>query len=161
MQRVYYEVSALLPAMAKLIQDYEGAVTEYLGDGLLALFQSSRNIDERNQILKNTVTAARGCMDSLNEVVNPILYQRYGLPSLEIGIGLAYSDAIISHFGLHPDTQIKVIGECIYLASQLSKGRNEIIVHENLEMIWPSSKDGKLKFTMRPFKDFKGYIVNE
>jgi len=54
-----------------------------------------------------------------------------------------------------------VIGECIYLASQLSKGRNEIIVHENLEMIWPTSKNGKLKFTMRLFKDFKGYIVNE
>lgn len=160
MQRVYYEVSALLPAMAKLIKDADGAVTEYLGDGLLALFQSSRNIDERNQILKNTITAARDCMEALNQVVNPILKDRYGLPFLEIGIGLAYSDAIISHFGLRPDTQLKVIGECIYLASQLSKGRNEIIVHENLERIWPTSKNGKLKFTLRPFKDFKGYVVN-
>jgi len=160
MQRVYYEVSALLPAMAKLIKDADGAVTEYLGDGLLALFQSSRNIAERNQVLMNTITAARDCMEALQYVVNPILNSRYSLPYLEIGIGLAYSDAIISHFGLSPDTQVKVIGECIYLASQLSKGRNEIIVHENLEMIWPTSKDGKLHFIMRPFKDFKGYVVN-
>ena len=142
------------------IQNQEGAVTEYLGDGLLALFQSSQNIEERNHVLGNTITAAKDCMEGLGDVVNPILHSRYSLPFLEVGIGLAYSEAIISHFGLHPDTQVKVIGKCIYLASQLSKGRNEIIIHENLEMIWPTSKDGRLKFTVKQFKDFKGYVVN-
>ncbi len=159
MQRVYYEVSALLPAMTRIIQDKNGSVTEYLGDGLLALFQLPQNRNEQDSILGDVITAAKRCMDGLQEVVNPVLSNRYSLPNLEIGIGLSYSDAIISHFGLHPNTQIKVIGECIYLASQLSKGRNEIIIHENLEMVWPTSKSGTLRFKMKQFKDFKGYVL--
>ena len=151
--------SALLPAMTRIIQDKNGSVTEYLGDGLLALFQLPQNRNEQDSILGDVITAAKRCMDGLQEVVNPVLSNRYSLPNLEIGIGLSYSDAIISHFGLHPNTQIKVIGECIYLASQLSKGRNEIIIHENLEMVWPTSKSGTLRFKMKQFKDFKGYVL--
>jgi hypothetical protein len=83
------------------------------------------------------------------------------VPAIEVGIGLAYSEAIISHFGLSPDTQVKVIGECIYFASQCSKGRNEIIVHERLEGIWPTAKGGRLVFKIRQFNDFKGYIVTK
>lgn len=159
MQRVFYEVSALLPAMAKIINDYDGAVTEYLGDGLLALFQLPKQAENQRFILYKVLHAAETCLDALHEVVNPILQERYRLPPIEIGIGLAHSEAIISHFGLSPNTQVKVIGECIYFASQCSKGRNEIIVHERLKDIWPSSKGGKLKFKIRPFKDFVGYIV--
>src|ERR1700733_9628453 len=39
MQRVFFETSALLPALEKTIQYEVGAVTEYLGDGILALFE--------------------------------------------------------------------------------------------------------------------------
>ena len=159
MERVFYEVSALLPAMGRIVNEYKGAVTEYLGDGLLALFQFPKTIPERDEVVRRVYRAARSSMDALNEVVNPILNTRYGLPALQIGIGLAHSDAIISHFGLAPNTQIKVIGECIYFASQCSKGRNEIIVHERLEQLWPTAKDGKLRFTKKQFTDFNGYIV--
>jgi class 3 adenylate cyclase len=161
MKRVYFEVSALLPAMTKLIQDKDGAVTEYMGDGLLALFQLPEEKKEKDNVLGNCIVAAKNCMSALNKVTNPILSKRYGLPPLEIGIGLAFSDAIISHFGLPPNTEVKAIGECIYFASQLSKGRNEIIVHENLERIWPTSEGGTLRFNIREYKDFKGYVVTK
>lgn len=161
MQRVFYEVSALLPAMGKIVNEYSGAVTEYLGDGLLALFQLPKLSKEQDPILRNVMLAARTCMSALHEVVNPILSNRYRLPALEIGIGLASSEAIISHFGLSPDTQVKVIGECIYFASLCSKGKNEIIVHEGLEAIWPTSKNGTLAFRLKPFIEFNGYIVDK
>lgn len=159
MQRVFYEVSALLPAMAKIIEDENGAVTEYLGDGLLALFQLSKIPKEQGPIIESTYFASNNCMIALNEVINPILSSRYSLPKIDIGIGIAFSDAIISHFGLKPNTQIKVIGECIYFASNLSKGRNEIIVHENLQRIWPKTEGGRLRFREKVFKDLKGFIV--
>lgn len=159
MQRVFYEVSALLPAMTKVINDKNGSVTEYLGDGLLALFQLPTISTAQEPILLNVIRAANNCMQALNEIINPILFERYKLPSLEIGIGLSYSDAIISHFGLHPNTQIKVLGECIYLASSLSKERNKIVIHENLKKIWPTSKNGQLRFEEKAYKDIKGYIV--
>lgn len=160
MERVFYEVSALLPVMGRVINEYKGAVTEYLGDGLLALFQFPKDIKERDQVLYGIYNAAGTCMDALNEVVNPILSGKYSLPPLQIGIGLAQSNALISHFGLAPATQVKVIGECIYYASQCSKGRNEIIVHEHLKTLWPTAKDGRLRFSVKKFSDFNGYIVN-
>lgn len=159
MQRVYYEVSALLPAMAYIIEEYKGAVTEYLGDGLLALFLLPKEDEEQRKILKNVMTCSKRCMEANNSIVSKILAKRYSLPDIKIGIGLAFSDAIISHFGLSPNTQVKVIGECVYFASQLSKGYNEIILHENLEYIWPSSKTGKLRFSKREFEKFNGYVV--
>lgn len=162
MQRVYYEVSALLPAMAKVIQDENGAVTEYLGDGALALFQVPQEKGEKqNSVIYAASWAARKCLDALEKAVNPVLYERYGLPKLKIGIGMAYSDAIITRFGLRPQTQIKVIGQCIYFASSLAKeGKNEIFIHEYLENLWPTSKDGILRFTPRQIKDFKGYLLS-
>jgi len=159
MQRVYYEISALLPSMGKIINKYNGAVTEYLGDGLLALFQLPKQSKDQQTVLYDVINAAETCLDALSEVVNPILTERYGLPPLEIGIGLAYSDAIISHFGLLPDTQVKVIGQCLYFASKCSKGRNQIIVHEYLENIWPKSKNGKISFSRKIISDVVGYVV--
>lgn len=161
MQRVYYEVSALLPTIAKIIQDKGGAVTEYLGDGAIALFQlPKKNGDKQNRVIHSVSQASRTCLEALNKVINPILFDRYGLPNIEIGIGLAFSDAIITRFGHKPNTQIKVIGQCIYFASSLAKeGHNEIYVHEYLENMWPTGEKGFIRFRSRPVKDFKGYLL--
>lgn len=163
MQRVYYEVSALLSAMAKVIQDEKGAITEYLGDGALALFQLPKEKgNKQNSVIYSASRAARKCIEALNKAVNPVIFERYGLQKLEVGIGMAYSDAIITRFGLRPNTQIKVIGQCIYFASSLAKeGRNEIFIHEYLENLWPTSKDGPIRFQLRKVKDFNGYLLTE
>lgn len=38
LQRVFYETSALLPSLAKVVSFHDGKTTEYLGDGILAFF---------------------------------------------------------------------------------------------------------------------------
>jgi len=162
MQRVFYEVSALLPAMAKVIEFEDGAVTEYLGDGVLSLFQVSKNEEEKKQIIYASSRAAQNCIYVVNYFVNTILNKRYNLPPIQIGVGVAFSDAIITKFGIPPNSQVKVIGQCVYFASNLAKGRNEIYVHEWLENIWPSAKNGKIRFTAREFRDnIKGFLLNE
>jgi len=164
MERVFYEISALLPAMAKIIENEktEGAVTEYLGDGLLALFQFPFNdTKKREDVCRVTINVANDCFEALHNIVNPILFKRYSLPALSMGIGMSFSQSIITHFGISPNTQVKVIGRCIYDASKLSKGRNEIAVHDNLERVWTYSQGGKLKFLHRKFDDIDGYIVNK
>ncbi len=159
MQRVYYEVSALLPAMAKVIQDEHGIVTEYLGDGALALFQVPKEKDKRDQIVYCAHDAAVNCLEALKIVVNPALSARYQLPPLEIGIGLAFSSAIVTRFGLPPNTDVKVVGECVYFAAELSKERNQILVHSFLEHIWPTSERGRIRFQPRKVKDLDAYLL--
>jgi class 3 adenylate cyclase len=138
----------------------DGVVTEYLGDGLLALFQFPfDDTDKREKVCEVVMGVARECLEALQIAVNPILNQRYSLPSLKIGVGMSYSQSIITHFGIEPNTQVKVIGRCIYDVSKLSKGENEIAIHEKLKKVYPSSKEGKLSFFRKKIDDIEGYVL--
>ena len=101
LQRVYYETSALLPALAFTISKNNGSVTEYLGDGVLAFFK----VDEENvtKSIYEAIDAAKECLDYCLETINTVLKNRYGLPKLEIGIGLAYGEALVTLVGIERD----------------------------------------------------------
>ncbi len=57
------------------------------------------------------------------------------------------------------DLQRLAIGECVYFATELSKGRNEILVHEYLENVWPTGENGRIRFTHRRVKDLNAYLL--
>lgn len=149
-QRVYYETSALLPAMAMAIQYQKGQVTEYLGDGILALFRI-----EDNAAIISACNAAISCIDEIRVLVNKELYERYGLPNLDIGIGLSMSKAIISLVGLNNAKQAKIIGECVYNAAKLSKGKNEIITDKKTFESFNASIKNRFIFTKHNTQDYK------
>ena len=142
--RVFFETTALYTAGALIIENYKGGITEYLGDGFLALFK----IEGKDQeVVYNAYYAAQKCLSTTNEVVNAILKQRYRLPPLNIGIGMAYSRAIVTIVGTNENLHAKAIGECVYRASKLSNGMNEILIDKPLKLIWPKTKDGPISFS--------------
>ncbi|MCI5144388.1 MAG: adenylate/guanylate cyclase [Candidatus Electrothrix sp. AR3] len=155
LQRIFYETSALLPAMAKNIYDENGRITEYLGDGLLSIFKV-----ENDSSLYASYNAAVKCIKNVKDIVNPILKERYFLPSISIGCGLAKSKAVVTTVGLYDEyIQPKVFGECVFYASKLSSGNNQIYINESLKGAWPTSKNGTLTFTKKKVKDVVGYLV--
>lgn len=154
LKRVYFETSALLPAIAKVITYGKGGVTEYLGDGVLALFR----VDD-DSVISNSYNTATNCLECLHKVINPILYKRYRLPALSAGIGMARSDAIVTLVGLKQAPQAKVFGECVFRATKLSKGTNEIVVDPRLRNSWPKSKGGALSFAVANIKGENGFVV--
>jgi class 3 adenylate cyclase len=157
LERVFYETSALLPALAQTIQFEEGSVTEYLGDGVLSLFQVDPN--EREQCIRAAYRAARNCVDDTRGILNAALGKRYNLPPIELGVGLAWSNAVVTLIGLDDDKHPKAFGECVYRATKLSNGRNEIHVDQFAYEFWPTSNGGKLRFTQKKFSDVDGYLV--
>lgn len=60
-QRIYYETSALLPAISTVVAFENGVVTEYLGDGALALFQVNK--DDKQESIRSASRAARNCIN--------------------------------------------------------------------------------------------------
>ncbi|QSV45295.1 hypothetical protein [Geobacter benzoatilyticus] len=156
LQRIFYETSALLPAMAKLIMFEDGSVTEYLGDGVLGLFRVS---EKNTDAIYSANKASRNCLYAVSDIINPILYERYCLPPLAIGIGLAISKAVVTLVGTDDYKQPKAFGECVFRATKLSGGNNEIITDEALKNAWPSSKTGTLKFLKRNIKNIDGYLL--
>jgi len=152
-QRVFYETSALLPAIEVACSVEGGAVTEYLGDGALILF--SVNINEREKSIQAAYRAAKNCIEDAREIINRELFKRYDLPNISLGAGISLSKALVTLVGSDNNFQAKVIGECVWEASKLSVGVNKIYVSKYLYDIWPNSKGGSLKFK----SDDIGYCV--
>lgn len=156
LERVYYETTAINTCGIELINKYNGGITEFLGDGFLALFSAKEKKD-----VHKAHNAAKDFVNYLKTIINPIIKERYNLPELKVGIGLAYGKAIVTLVGHDDDIHPKAIGECVFRASKLSNGINEILIDDNLRFFWPKSDDGTLKFNEINIKDqtFKGYKI--
>ena len=157
LERVLYETTAINTLGLLCVDKYEGAITEFLGDGFLALFetQESKNVYR----VRN---CAEKCLKYTLDIVNPILKERYDLPDLRIGIGIAYSKAIVTLIGMENQYHPKAIGECVYRASKLSNGSDEILYDKSIKLFWPKTKDGVLRFKEKLHKntkDTKGYTI--
>lgn len=157
LKRVYYETAAILPACSKVIGYHDGNVTEYLGDGLLAFFRVEKEKNE--SVCYTSRRAASDCMKTMSKIINPILYSRYELPPVQIGIGLAVSQAIITVTGHGNFVKPTAFGVCVFNASKLSKGIDEVIVDAALHRKWPTSPEGKWRFSFRRMGDMDGYLM--
>ncbi|MBD1578013.1 adenylate/guanylate cyclase [Vibrio sp. S11_S32] len=159
LQRVYYETSALLPSLAHVVSKENGKVTEFLGDGVLALFQIDPEAKE--EAIYASHRAAKKAVNNVRQMINEELKKRYRLPPIDIGVGLATSKALVTLVGLPQEKQPKAFGECIFRATKLSSGQNEIICDQNLKAMWPSSKGGTISFKQKPIKNaaFTGYLI--
>lgn len=156
LRRIFLETSALLPAMEKAISIKDGSVTEYLGDGVLGFFEFNKDN------IYNSYNAAKIIINEVRPMLNLILNKRYNLPEeISIGVGLAKSKAIIYAAGIeskHP----KAFGSCVYDATKLSSGRNIIGVSNELEAVWPKTKNGILRFEKwsPENRNIQGYKIN-
>ena len=162
LERVFYETSAVLPACSRVIRKNNGKVTEFLGDGLLAFFHSPKN--KRESACYQCHDASTGCMEVIKQVVNPMLFERYELPALKMGIGMAFSQSIVTVTGDGETLKPTAFGHCVFDATKLSKGENQIFVADSLERIWPvaeSGKKGKVRFTKTAMKEPGAYIMTD
>ncbi|WP_080413852.1 hypothetical protein [Burkholderia ubonensis] len=144
-QRIYYETSALLPAIAQTAAFEGGAVTEYLGDGALMLFGVDKS--DRGSSIKAAYRAARDCVTTSRSIINGQLQERFGLPALDLGAGLSMGKALVALVGLPGNRHPKAIGECVWEASKLCYGINAVHVSKHLRGAWPRQTGGSVRFT--------------
>ena len=159
LQRVYYETSALLPALALTVKFEKGSVTEYLGDGILALFKVDPN--DKSIAIYAAYEAAANSIGRTRDLVNDALRERYSLPDINLGVGLAMSKTIVTLIGLPGEKHPKAFGECVFRATKLSGGKNEIYVDEFVRKTWPQAKGGTLQFVQRSKNDVNGYLISK
>ncbi len=149
-QRVFYETSALLPSLEVTINFFEGKVTEYLGDGLLGFIQY-----KNEQQIYGAFRASKACVTLTRNIVNNVLYDKYNLPSLDLGVGLALSPAMIR---VVTENHVKAFGECVWKATKLSDGVNIVQIDDKLKDEWPVAKTGGISFIKRTTKSgYAGY----
>lgn len=129
--------------VASIVDKYSGTATEFLGDGVLSLFDiKDLSLDVA---LAHAAQAGWDILSARWYVLNP-LFKEVGLPEIDFGIGIDHGPTIVTRFGYKGDTDLKAFGKCTYNASKLSKGMNTIRVSEHSMNVWPQAPGGKLGF---------------
>lgn len=138
---IFYIYAGLV---ANIVDKYDGTSTEFLGDGVLNLFDTKEF--GRDKALRNSMGAAWEIMEAKDLLLNPFL-EANGIPKIDFGIGIDHGKTIVTKFGYRNDTDLKAFGRCAYQASKLCKERNEILVSQNSKDVWPNGPGGKLSFS--------------
>ena len=138
--------------VAKIVDKNNGTSTEFLGEGVLNLFDTKEV--GRDKALANSIQASWDIMEARESILNPFFLLN-GIPTINLGIGIDHGITIVTKFGYKSDTDLKAFGRCAYNASKLCKGMNEILVSENSKRVWPSGPNGKLTFGNQKLIDGK------
>jgi class 3 adenylate cyclase len=121
MLQIYYAYSALV---ANIADSYGGTATEFLGDGLICLFDTKATV---LNTLPKALNAAKDILLAREKILLPVL-REYKLPEISFGIGLDFGATIVTRFGFKGDSDLKAFGKCVYNVARLCKGKNEIKV---------------------------------
>jgi adenylate cyclase len=105
--------------MGKVIRHYQGYINAYMGDGLMALFETE---DPASDALR----AIRAGLGMLTEVENmhPYLQELYHR-SFRIRIGLHYGQVVTGALGALGDRKETVIGDAVNVASRIEAANKE------------------------------------
>ena len=129
--------------VAKIVDVNKGTSTEFLGDGVLNLFDTKElGLD---QALMNSMQASWDIMEAREKILNPFFAEN-DIPQINLGIGIDHGITIVTKFGYRNDTDLKAFGKCAYNASKLCKKVNQIVVSGNSQSVWPTLPSGVLVF---------------
>ncbi|MGH8946625.1 MAG: adenylate/guanylate cyclase domain-containing protein [Acidimicrobiia bacterium] len=113
LNRYFYEVG-------RVIRRHEGAIVSYMGDGLMALFES----EHPDQEPLRAVRAGLGMLQAVEEL-NPHLRELYGR-GLEANLGAHHGSAVVGTVGAPGQRQqFTVIGDTVNMASRLEAANKQ------------------------------------
>ena len=100
--------------MAKVIARYQGTIDEFMGDGILVLFgaPTAREDDAKRAVA--CAVAMQLAMDPVNEKM-----KEWGLPQLEMGIGINTGEVVVGNIGSEERTKYGVVGANVNLTYRI------------------------------------------
>jgi len=109
-----------LQEMTQIIEEHQGAVDKFIGDGILALFNAPRDVENH---------AAAACRAALHSQARlSVLRKQWctqGREPLYVRIGLHTGEAIVGNIGTPERFEYTVTGDAVNLASRL-EGLNKV-----------------------------------
>ena len=103
-----------LGAMTEVIQQYNGTIIEFIGDGILAIFGAPVASDHH----ASDAVAAAVAIQMQMEVINTWNTDR-GYPILEMGIGINTGEVIVGNIGSEKRTKYGVVGSHVNLCGRI------------------------------------------
>jgi class 3 adenylate cyclase len=107
-----------------LIHERGGAVTSFMGDGIMAVFGAPKPLDNP---CREAFEAARALLDHVTEINSRLRAE--GEAVMDIGIGLHAGEAVIGHVGSSARHDYTAIGDVTNVASRLESMTKEAKHH--------------------------------
>jgi adenylate cyclase len=119
------EVAALLNeylgVMAECVFQTDGTLDKYIGDGLMAFWNSPLEQPDHAVRALTTAWEMRRALDQLNE-----RWTREGRPRLEIGIGLNTGEVLVGNVGSEKRLNYTAIGHPVNLTDRIQAANKEL-----------------------------------
>ena len=103
-----------LGEMTSIIQQYNGTIIEFIGDGILAIFGAPAELDHHAEDASAAAVAMQCRMAAVNE-----WNRKRGFPTLEMGIGLNTGEVIVGNIGSEKRTKYGVVGSHVNLCGRI------------------------------------------
>lgn len=113
-EEVVQLLNLYLKTMTKVIKRYGGIINDITGDGIVIFFGAPVQQEDDTHRAVACAIAMQLAMDSVNQEA-----QEFGLPSLEIGIGINTGDVIVGNIGSEELAKYTAIGKDVNLASRI------------------------------------------
>jgi adenylate cyclase len=116
---VIHALNRYYQGMDTALKKFGGIIDNYMGDGLLALFDGA----EPHEVALRSVKAGLGLLTGL-EKLRPYFEATYS-KMLDIGIGLHYGQVVLGNLGSLRHKRVTVIGDAVNFASRIESANKE------------------------------------
>ncbi|AFM43584.1 family 3 adenylate cyclase (plasmid) [Desulfosporosinus acidiphilus SJ4] len=159
-ERTFISMHAFFPGVCNVIEQYGGYVIDFMGDGIMALFGGKESGVNKSYSSQQAGLCGLSLLKVVNTVINPLL-RIDKIWEFGCGVGIDYGSVIVTKIGTKNNYDVKVFGDCVNIASKLSKSDNQVVVSDEVQKLWPSSKWGKMGFKRLSIGELMGYALND
>ncbi|WP_246212136.1 adenylate/guanylate cyclase domain-containing protein [Usitatibacter palustris] len=123
--------------MVHAVHRYDGTVDKFIGDGMMVLFGAPRKSPDPCGDAVQCALAMMAELDALN-----VEFERDGLPTLSIGIGVNYGSVTVGNIGSSERHNYSAIGDAVNVAARIEGltkelGRKILITESVVSRIEP------------------------
>lgn len=151
-EKTFLTMHVFLTALLEVVKHYHGKVIDIMGDGLMVFWGGRAAREDENMVkslaVKNAGLCGRDMLIVRESVINRIIEENDLGPNISIGVGVTFDSVIVTKIGIADSYDVKAFGDCINIASHYAnETENRVKVSKKVKNEWPSSKNGKIRFT--------------
>ncbi|HEX7258352.1 MAG TPA: adenylate/guanylate cyclase domain-containing protein [Nitrososphaeraceae archaeon] len=123
-------IRAFTHELSSVIENYDGLILKYVGDGIISFFPSGFN---KYLACDKAVQCAKSMIDIIKNGINPIL-SKCDYPTLSIKIGIDEGENAIVQYGYDKSSLIDIVGYSMNIAAKITAltNKNKISVGEDI-----------------------------
>ncbi|OGV70970.1 MAG: hypothetical protein A3K19_05600 [Lentisphaerae bacterium RIFOXYB12_FULL_65_16] len=146
-EKVVRILNSYLGAMTDVLKEYGGTIDEFIGDAILAIFGAPISYEDHAARAAACALAMQLKMVEVNRD-----FEKDGLPSLEMGIGIHTGEVIVGNIGSHKRVKYGVVGPPVNLTGRIesfSVGGQVLISETTISRVGDILKLGRA-FELQP-----------